>query len=61
MKIIIAALAAVATLSAVAATPAAAQPYGPPGYHHDRGPGWRHHRPHKVCFIRHHHRVCTWR
>lgn len=54
MKTIIAALAATVALSAVAVAPASAQPYGP---HH----GWRHHHPHKVCFIRHHRRVCTWR
>ncbi len=53
MKTIIAALAATVALSAVAVAPASAQPYRH-GWHH-------HHHPHKVCFIRHHRRICTWR
>jgi Spy/CpxP family protein refolding chaperone len=61
MKTMIAALAAVTALSAVAVVPAAAQPYGPPGYHHGWGHGPRYApRPHKVCFMRHYHRVCRW-
>jgi len=51
MKTIVATLAAAAALATVAIAPAAsAHPHG-----------WHHHRPHKVCFFHHGHRVCRWR
>lgn len=65
MKIVAAAIAAATALAAVAVAPASAQPYGPPGYHHDRGRhhGYDHrfrHPPRRICVYRHHREVCRW-
>jgi Spy/CpxP family protein refolding chaperone len=59
------AIAAATLLAAgIAAAPASAKGYPPPGWHGNHGHGWHGHR-HKVCRTvwRHHHRVrqCSWR
>lgn len=64
MKLLLAGLFVAASVAAVSA-PASAAPARSGGTQVTAGfetvAYHRHHRRHKVCFVRHHHRVCRWR